>query len=582
MVDYPDNEEYPEEEEEEEITEVKQQVISIPIHRLRVHPLSKTIYRERRNSKEIKLMAENMRLEGQLVPIFINSQDVILSGVRRYYAALRLGHKALNAIISDIPDKDKEVEVIVSHNKQRVKKPWQFINEVEAILGTLGQNQGRRNDLLKSDKSNPYGKIGKNRFEVAASILDGDLSGTTLRRLISVSDFEKESQENKNLGLIDKIFKNELSPFKASNLVKGFKKQKEEREEAKTRLAKRKSIKLEKQPYKIFHKSCESMDEVESGSVQIVFTSPPYFGLRNYGVGSKGKPELGHERTYQEFIRNLSRIFREVRRVVNDKGSFFLNIGDTYKAGENLLIPPRLLLNLCDNEGWYFVNEIIWKKSNTIPQTGKKRLQPIYEKILHLVKDPNNYFYQEFKNWKESDEIKLIKKPTKRDTSSVEAVREGYMLSKTYEKFKDFIDEQKVKNIISGSNASIRQKELKKLDYTKDHPALMPPYLPVIPILTTSKEGDIVLDPFSGSGSTGNAALFLGRRYIGYELNKDNFELSIMDLSNTIEKMNDGQPSFEEPIPEDNSFYKKIGNKRVKLTPRDVKRPGIIAKNGQS
>ncbi len=89
-----------------------------------------------------------------------------------------------------------------------------------------------------------------------------------------------------------------------------------------------------------------------------------------------------------------------------------------------------------------------------------------------------------------------------------------------------------------------------------------------------------MLNPFSGSGTTGKAALLLGRKYIRYELNKDYYELSIRDLSNTIEKINDDQPSFDEPITEGNSFYKKIGNKRVKLTPIDVKRPGIIAKKG--
>ncbi|NQT76813.1 MAG: ParB N-terminal domain-containing protein [Bacteroidetes bacterium] len=538
MVEYPEMPEEDDDElEEEEMEELApvNELINVPLYKLRIHKLSRTIYRERKNSKEIKWMAENMRLVGQLEPIIINRQYVILSGVRRYYAALKLGLPELRAIVNDVYDELKEVEVIVSHNKQRVKTPLQIINEVEAILGILGKNQGRRNDLLKSDKSNPYGKIGGDRFEIAATITDSPLSASSLRRLISVSDFEKESQENKNLGLVDKIFKKEMSPYRASILVKDFKKQKEEREKAKIKRTERKSTQTDSSEFKIYNKSSNIMNEVKSGSVQVVFTSPPYWNLRNYGLKTKGEMPLGLERTAQEFIQALSIHFRDVRRVLSDKGSFFLNIGDTYRVGENYLIPPRLLLNLCDNEGWFMVNEIIWKKSTGVPQGKTKRLQPIYEKVFHLVKDPDEYYYQEFKNWKESDEINLVKMPGSRNAQSTKKNKGGYILSKTYERFRDFLDEQTVRNVIFGSTASIRQMELKKLDVMVDHLALMPLYLPIIPILTTSREGDIILDPFSGSGTVGKTALIFGRKYIGFELNEEFSELSIRDLNNTVE-----------------------------------------------
>lgn len=581
MVEYPEmpeDDEIEEEEAAEELAPVNE-LIHVPIDRLRVHEFSRSIYKVRKNSKEIKSMAEDILINGQLEPIVINPEYVILSGVIRYYAAMKLGLFGLNAIVNDNYVKNKEVELIVSHNKHRVKKIWQIVNEVEAILGTLGKSQGQRRDLLKSDKSNPYGKIGQDRYEIAATTTLGDRKkATTLRRLIRVSDFEKESKEHKKLGLLDKIHSEGLSISKAASLVNDYKRKKEEREKVIKRLAKRKSFNLDKQPYKVFQKSCENMDDIEDGSIQVVFTSPPYWDLRNYGVGSAKKPELGHERTPQEFVRNLSGILREVRRVLNDRGSFFLNIGDTYRVGVNALIPPRLLLQLCDNEGWFFVNEIIWKKSVSTPQSSDRRLQSIYEKVFHLVKDPNNYFYQEFKNWKENDEIKLLKKPANRNTSSTEAVRSGFMLSNPYERFKDFIDEQNIKNIIFGSNASTRQRELKNLDITKEHPALMPTYLPVIPILTTSKEGDTILDPFSGSATTGKAALLLGRKYVGYELNPKNFELSIMDLDQTVDVLtNDVIDTTAMP---DEVIIKTIGKKKYKVRRNPMpRRKGVSRKN---
>ena len=112
-------------------------------------------------------------------------------------------------------------------------------------------------------------------------------------------------------------------------------------------------------------------------------------------------------------------------------------------------------------------------------------------------------------------------------------------MSKPYERFKDFIEEQKFKDIITGISAGARQGDLKKIDRTIDHPAIFPEYLPVLPILTTTKPGDIVLDPFSGSGSTGVAALILGRKYIGYELNQEFLELSAKNLKQTTTAYNE-------------------------------------------
>ena len=571
MVEYPgmpEDDEELEDEEDEELAPVNE-LINVPLDKLRIHKLSRSIYRERKNSKEIKSLAENIGTYGQLEPIIINQEYIILSGVRRYYAALKLGILELKAIVNDIYDKNKEVEIIVSNNKRRVKKPWQIINEAEAILGLLGKNQGRRNDLLKSDKSHPFGMIGKDRYDIAANILDVDFSGSTLRRLILVSDFEKESPENKKLGLLNKVFTNELKVSRAAVLVKEFKKQKEDRERAKIKKKELKSRFKDSLPFRIINKSSENMVEVESGSIQTVITSPPYWNLRNYGIESKGKPPLGLEKNPQDFIKALSKYLRDVKRVLNNTGSLFLNIGDTYRLGENFLIPPRLLLNLCDNNGWYLVNEIIWKKSNPMPQSGAKRLQPTYEKVYHLVKDPQKYFYREFKVWKNSDEVKLLKLSGNRSAKSPVKSKGGFVLSKTYERFRDFIDEQTVKDIILGSTAAFRQRELKKIDMTYDHAALMPLYLPIIPILSTSREGDTILDPFSGSGTTGKTALLLGRKYIGYEEHPKNYDISLIDLNNTVEllaKESEGeikkQPSIIKKRRGRTVFHKKGGGSK--------------------
>jgi DNA modification methylase len=525
-------------EEEGDDVLIENGIFTINVAELKIHPIAEKIYGYKRTKKDIKVLAETMKIVGQLEPILINTDNEIISGNRRYKAALYGGIATLNAI--RIPKTDDEGDKIAFHNQQRKKSPIQIIHEAEQILNLLGKNQGQRKDLLGDDPSKPFGKIGEDRFAYAAKLI-GDISGTTLRKIINVVEFEKESHENKSFGLVARIINNEISANRANTLVRDIVQERKERE-------KRKTVKIKttysNDDFNIYNKSSDNMKEVKSHSVQVVFTSPPYYNLRNYGNSEEGKPELGHENSPKEFVENLGNHFREVKRVLKKTGSFFLNIGETYNRGENLLIPTRLILHLCDKEGWYLVNEIIWKKTNPLPQPTAKRLQPTYEKIYHLVQDPEKYYYQEFKIWNDNEQ-QIIRAPGDRNAETTERQEGGFTLKRSYQKFKDFMDEQTVIGVITGTNAAVRQTELKKDGNSTDHPALMPDYLPLIPILTTSQIGDIVLDPFSGSGTTGRTSVLLGRKYIGYELNQANYDLSIGDLTRAItEKSEDNLKSI--------------------------------------
>jgi site-specific DNA-methyltransferase (adenine-specific) len=420
---------------------------------------------------------------------------------------------------------------IIFYNQQRKKNPKEIIKEAEYILGLLGKRQGVRNDLLKEKKGNIFGLIGKDRYEMAANFI-GVKSASSLRRLMYVVEFEKQSAENASLKLVDKIIKGELTESRAQNLIKSILKDNKIRNATPHKLEP-----IKNEHYQIFNKSSDNMKEIKSNSIQVVFTSPPYYNLRNYGNATDESIELGHEDSPQDFVRNLCNHFRDVKRVLKKEGSFFLNIGETYNRGENLLIPTRLLMELCDNEGWYIVNEIIWKKTNSLPQPNIRRLQPTYEKIFHLVKDPENYYYEDFRIYNDN-EIRVVRAPGARGVEEMGVREGGVTLARNYQRFKDFIDEQNVVNVIQGPNAGARQMELRRISKV-DHPALMPDYLPIIPILTASKVGDIILDPFSGSGTTGKTSLLLGRKYIGYELNNDNYNLSLIELNNVIEEVNE-------------------------------------------
>lgn len=504
------------------------QVIKVRKELLSIHPISAKLYCYN-DLLAIEDLIKTIKEVGQREPVIINTRNQILSGGRRWMAINQIDSiLELDAIV--VEDNGKEDALnIVCHNQQREKTTEEQINEAEILFPLLTKRQGQRNDL-KKDKSTNTSKR-KDRYEDVSKVLG--VSATTARNLHEIMEFNQESQEQNDYGLLDKVKRGEMSISTGANLAKTYRKLKKEQADHKPL-----SIvsTFSEKDVKMYNKSCLKMSEVTSGSVQVVVTSVPYYGLRNYGNGVDGTPELGLESTPDEFITNLVNHLTDVHRVLKQGGSFFLNIGETYKDRQALLIPTKLLLTLCQEQGWYLVNEIIWKKKNPIPQSQTTKLHTSYEKIFHLVKDPDNYYYDEFKIWNNSP-IKLVKGPGYRDLKNGGIKKEGkWILTKPYQRYKDFIDEQSVHDVIVGNNASARQKELQQLDNTVDHPALFPDYLPVLPILTTSKPGDIVLDPFSGSATTGRTSLLLGRQYIGYELNKDNFELSKLDIQKAIKE----------------------------------------------
>lgn len=506
------------------------QVIKVRKELLSIHPVAAKIY-SYNDVSVVEDLIKTIKEVGQREPIIINTDNQILSGGRRWMAINQIESIfELDAIVVEDSGKEDELN-IVCHNQQREKTTEEKVKEAEILLPLLTKRQGQRNDLQKDKLTNPFVIQGKDRFEGVAKIIG--ISASTARQIGGVINFETEGPEQKQLGLLDKIKSDEISISLADKIVKNYRKLKQEANDCKPVSI---VTTFSEKDVKMYNKSCLKMREVRSESVQVVVTSVPYYGLRNYGNSVDGIPELGLESTPDEFIANLLNHLSEVRRVLKQDGSFFLNIGETYKNRQALLIPTKVLLALCNEQGYFLVNEIIWKKKNPNPQSLTTKLTTSYEKIFHLVKDPDNYYYNELKIWNDN-KIKLVKGPGYRDVKNDGIKKDGkWTLSKPYKRFKDFIEEQSMHDIIVGNNASARQRELQQLDNTVDHPALFPDYLPVLPILTTSKPGDVILDPFSGSATTGRVALLLGRKYVGYEINNQNFELSKLDILKASEE----------------------------------------------
>lgn len=352
-------------------------------------------------------------------------------------------------------------------------------------------------------------------------------------------------------------------------------------------------IKLGKKAIILNGDCLQGLKQIPDKLTQTCVTSPPYFGLRDYGTGQweggspscthdvtrwQGKKQtqgaqsghaskadrlrrtqcscgairvdsqIGLEETPEQYIQNLVEVFREVRRTLKDDGTLWINIGDSYAAnrsyqvsstkggakhgpgqsvsGKGSKIPsgmkqkdligiPWMLAFALRADGWYLRQDIIWHKPNVMPESVKDRCTKSHEYIFLLSKSARYLFDHA-------------------------AIREA-AVGKNHHDLTGGVYSAPGQTEHTGSRSnSDRQADGKRSKrsvwsvntkpYKGAHFAVYPPALVEPCILAGSKSGDIVLDPFNGSGTTGQVALEHGRRYVGCELNPEYVELTLARL----------------------------------------------------
>ena len=241
--------------------------------------------------------------------------------------------------------------------------------------------------------------------------------------------------------------------------------------------------------------------QLPSDTFQCVITSPPYWGVRDYGVDN----QIGAEADLRQYIKHLVKVFREVRRVLKPDGTFWLNIGNTYSSGgrkwrdaddknkgramsyrpptplglkkKDLIGVAWLLALECQEDGWYLRNDIIWNKPNCQPESVKDRLTVSHEYLFMFSKSERYYFDQD-----------AIKENTANGNG------------------------RKNKRTVWSINTE---------PCLDAHFAVFPRALIRPCILAGSRKDDIVLDPFYGAGTVGIVTKELGRKCVGIELNDE-------------------------------------------------------------
>jgi DNA modification methylase len=283
---------------------------------------------------------------------------------------------------------------------------------------------------------------------------------------------------------------------------------------------------------------------------QTCVTSPPYFGLRDYGHPG----QIGLEQTPGEYVAKMVDVFREVRRVLREDGTLWLNIGDSYASTapgtrnapqtkgsktspeqwgnfrpdlrdqgikpKDLIGIPWMLAFALRADGWYLRQDIIWHKPNPMPESVRDRCTKAHEYLFLLSKSERYYF--------DSEAMKEPATTSERDIRRARVTGRGkqassanYLGSPQRDKsggFPQADTDNPVRNRRSVWTVATRP-------YRGAHFATYPPALIEPCILAGSRPGDVVLDPFMGSGTTAAVAAKHGRQYLGCELNPDYAQL---------------------------------------------------------
>lgn len=280
----------------------------------------------------------------------------------------------------------------------------------------------------------------------------------------------------------------------------------------------------------------ERLAGLPDGSVQCCVTSPPYWGLRDYGTPG----QIGLEPTPCEYVETMVSVFREVRRVLRDDGVLFLNLGDSYSgSGEggggnkkgnehgqhdsmkgkrgNSGLKPKDLVGIpwrvafaLQADGWYLRSDIIWAKKNCMPESVRDRPTKSHEYVFLLSKSPR-YFW-------DAEAVREVNTTPPHARGGTHDALGGPMDRNGHSQY----DAAHQDRVWGGSGRNARTVwTIATQPYSEAHFATFPLELPTRCIKAGSREGDTVLDPFAGAGTTLIAATLLGRRSIGIELNAE-------------------------------------------------------------
>jgi DNA modification methylase len=493
--------------------------------------------------QSIDELATSIDLDGGMrTPIIVTEKYEIIDGYRRMEAMLLLGKEYIDVWIDDV---EPIIFERIIRNMYRTKTTDDFVKELKTVFVKYPKRMGKksddgevynRNEKISKALNKKYS--GKDTITKLEEITKKDIEGNLLTKGIIEKNWKVETcyeflkewidiDLSNKYGYTEKLKSGEINIKDANNLVKT--RYYLDNEYQDTFVIPEKATN--------YNIDCLELGKIEKhiNTVDLLFTSPPYFILRNYL--NEGENQVGHEETKEEYCTRIAKLIKAAVPTLKETANVIINIGETYDDGVGYGI-PQLLKSAIENEtGLIYKDQLLWSKPNPKPQNeAVKRPINNVEYLLWFVVDPKKAFYKML-SYTIGDRVAKISHGAKDVDKDGKIWDKNISLTKPYQKIYTHLKEQDIAKIIeakTGKNTDVYS------IYKEGHPAIMCGVLPVVPILmcTDEESNNTVLDIFSGSNVVGRMSLLLNRRVLSTELSKEYYKIGCKMLENSINDFN--------------------------------------------
>jgi DNA modification methylase len=536
-------------------------ITKLPINQVEISNESKEIFDYEKKSATVSEIRKPISTTGIYPALFIcryQGKYIIVDGVLRYLALSSLNFNEIDCIILEAePSSANELkDLIIRYNIKSVPTPSEkikmfahllrldddskldnqtFEERAELISATNGKGWKRNNiftfkNIYKWDKQNP-----ENGLDLVERVVTGEISFDKAKIIVGFLNDPKSNynlEKEKEGKILEKYIKKEITVTKAESLINQYNLKKDN---GLTRLIP--TEKLSAKDYLVLWGDSKQMTLPEDAEIDMIYTSPPYFKLINYGKTGEDDNkvfEIGQEPTVDDFCDNLVSVFVKGKKNLKDTGVIMVNLDSTYENCRNLRVMERFTAKM-EEAGFIYIDEVIWYKSNAKPyQNSVKRFNHSYEKILLFGKS-ENFFYRQLRLYDPNKTAKVSKGCSEQGNKGLDFKSHNYHISNPYRTISNFINENEFEDIIKLhiSHERSQQKGLQNGFFGS-----FPELLPIPFILSYTPENGTVFDPFGGTGTTGLASLLLGRKVIISELYEKNVAKIVETLERGISQFN--------------------------------------------
>lgn len=480
----------------------------------------------------------SIKMEGQLIPIQITEEGYTIDGYRRVQALKSIGADEVLVTIRSIKP---TIYDRILFNQYRTKTLADQVMEVKYLFKKFPKKQGikspdgvkyMRDELISAGLNGRF--KGDKVIKKLEDVINNDLSGDVLLKGIlekgwkidTCHDFLTDKQPKDisgNYGYTERLVKGEISVADANKLIQQMH-DLDQGVETTFKIPEKGDM---------YNMNCLDVAKLEEhkSTVDLLFTSPPYYILRKYQNGDPN--QLGHQKTAKEFCEELAYIIKELVPTLKSTANVMINIGETYDDGVGYGIPFMLKQALEEHTSLIYKDTLIWSKPNPKPQNESVK-RPInnVEYILWFVVDVKEAKYKILTYPVEGKKPKMSKGA--RDIDKYGNVWDKNLsVSKPYGKIYSHLQQQEIEKIIKCNVG--QNHEVYKIS-SEGHPAIMSTMLPIVPILMTTDEGDTVFDPFGGSNVVGRISQLLNRRSISAELSQKYFNIGCKMLEEGVKE----------------------------------------------